>query len=137
VAGLSGEYLSHTSGASGDWSRGRFIYTEVLAAVSMLLALLWLLPFSGTFIHWPVDLLLAIGWFVAFGLLVNFIGPMNCGSIWYWGDITGGDTCQKFKADVAFCFLSAIFWLASAILVSGLPRGLKTRRARWEISCNR
>jgi hypothetical protein len=116
VAGLTGEYLHSIQGQGGDWSEGRFIYTEVVAAVSILLALLWLLPFSGTFIHWPVDLLISIAWFVSFGLLVNFIGPLDCGSIWYWGDLTENGTCQKWKADVAFAFLSAIFWLASAIL---------------------
>jgi hypothetical protein len=57
--------------SSPDWSKKRFIYTEVIAALSILLALFWLIPFSGGFIHWPVDVLLSIGWFVAFGLLVN------------------------------------------------------------------
>src|SRR4051794_13790657 len=43
---------------------------------------------------------------------------MHCGSIWHWGDITENGTCQRWKADVAFSFLSFIFWLASAIIVS-------------------
>jgi len=115
VAGLTGEYLHsirHTSG--GD--KGRFIYTEVIAALSILLALLWLLPFSGTFIHWPIDFLLFAAWMISFGLMVNFIEPLNCGSVFYWGDITQKGTCQKWKADVAFAFLSSIFWLVSALL---------------------
>lgn len=70
VAGLTGEYLN-AAHDSNDWSKGRFIYTEVVAAISMLLALLWLLPFTASFIHWPVDLLLFIAWIIAFGLMVD------------------------------------------------------------------
>jgi len=117
VAGLTGEYLHSVQNESNsDFSKARFIYTEVVAAVSILLALLWLLPFTGSFIHWPIDFLLFAAWIIAFGLMVDFIGPLDCGSVFYWGDITQQGTCQKWKADVAFAFLSAIFWLASGIL---------------------
>jgi len=115
VAGLTGQYLHAVKEESASQKK-RFIYTEIVAALSILLSLLWLLPFSGTFIHWPVDLVIFALWMVSFGLLVQFIGPLNCGSVFYWGDITHKGTCQKWKADVAFAFLSAIFWLASALL---------------------
>lgn len=117
VAGITGDYLhSVNDEPNSDSSKARFIYTEVVAGLSILLALLWLFPFSGTFIHWPIDLLLFVAWMVAFGLLVDFIGPLDCGNVFYWGDITQQGVCQRWKADVAFAFLSAIFWLASAIL---------------------
>jgi len=145
VAGLTGEWLHANKHLSNHtWTKGRFIYTETVAGLSMLLALLWLLPFSGGFIHWPVDLFLSILWFVSFGLLVAFIGPLHCGSIFDWSDITHKGTCQKWKADVAFCFLSAIFWLASTVLgfwvmhrarrghvVAGDGVGRTTTRRRW------
>jgi len=115
VAGLTGEYLHSIDNVSAS-DKKRFIYTEVVAGLGMFLALLWLIPFTSTFIHWPVDLLLFVLFMIAFGLLVQFIGPLDCGSVFYWGDITQKGTCQKWKADVAFTFLSAIFWLASAIL---------------------
>lgn len=70
VAGVTGEYLHRSQGAS-SWELGRFIYTEVVAAVSIFLALIWLFPFSGSFIHWPVDIFVSILWWVSFGLLVN------------------------------------------------------------------
>jgi len=117
VAGITGAYLQSVNDESNsDATKIRFIYTEVVAALSLLLALLWLFPFSGTFVHWPIDLLLFVCWIVAFALLVNFIGPLDCGNIFYWGDITQEGVCQRWKADVAFAFLSAIFWLASALL---------------------
>lgn len=69
VAGVTGEYL-HRSNAS-SWELGRFIYTEVVAGISIFLALIWLFPFSGTFIHWPVDIFVSILWWAVFGLLAN------------------------------------------------------------------
>jgi len=72
VAGITGAYLNSISYVSNsDATKARFIYTEVVAGLAILLALLWLVPFSGTFIHWPIDFLLFVCWIVAFGLLVN------------------------------------------------------------------
>lgn len=114
VAGLTGEYLHHSKGTSA-WNKKRFIYTEVIAAIGILFALLFLLPFTASFVHWPMDFLLFAGLMVAFGLLANYIGP-NCGSIWNWHGITHGGSCDKFKADLAFLFLASIFFLVSALL---------------------
>jgi hypothetical protein len=78
VAGLTGEYLSTINDVpDSDPNKTRFIYTEVVAALSMLLALLWLLPFAGSFAHWLIDLILFIAWIVAFGLLVQVCPKMT------------------------------------------------------------
>jgi len=136
VAGITGQYL-HANKGSSAWSKKRFIYTEVIAALGILISLLFLIPFTSTFIHWPVDLFLFAAWMVAFGLLVNFIGPMHCGSVWNWNGITGKGQCSKFKADIAFCFLASIFFLASALLgIYVVHRRRKSsttvdRRRRW------
>jgi hypothetical protein len=115
VAGINGQYLHDTQGAD-SWSQARFIYTEVVAGISIFLALVWLLPFSGSFIHWPVDLLISVCWFVAFGLIVNLIGN-SCGYVFNWDNVApAGDACGKWKAVIAFCFLSAICWLVSALI---------------------
>lgn len=71
VAGLTGDYLHSVQGSS-SWDQGRFIYTEVVAGLSIILSIIWLFPFSGSFIHWPADLFLSVAWFVAFGLIVNW-----------------------------------------------------------------
>ncbi|KAL2758057.1 hypothetical protein ACRALDRAFT_1061305 [Sodiomyces alcalophilus JCM 7366] len=115
VTGIIGHYL-HRSDAS-DWDNGRHIYTIVVAALAMLLSLLWLIPFSSAFVHWPVDLFISILWFVSFGLLVDLIGN-GCGSIFNWNNVTvtGDDMCGRMKAVVAFAFLSAICWLVSALI---------------------
>jgi hypothetical protein len=126
VAGINGAYLHDIKGAPA-WSKKRFIYTEVIAAIGILFSLLFLIPFASSFIHWPVDLLLFVGFMVAFGLLANFIAPMNCGSIWNWHGITGKGVCSRFKADIAFCFLASIVFLASAILGFMVIRRHRTR----------
>jgi hypothetical protein len=115
VAGIVGEYL-HAYDKADQWPQSRFIYTEVVAGISILLALFWLIPFTDSVINWPADLIMFVLWIVAFGLLVNWIEPLNCGSIWAWGGITQPGTCPKWNAAIAFSFLSAIFWIASAIV---------------------
>ncbi|GAO17934.1 uncharacterized protein UV8b_00373 [Ustilaginoidea virens] len=111
VAGVTGHYLHHS-----HWAHGRFIYTEVVAALSIVLAVVWLVPFSGTFVHWPVDIFVSILWWVAFGLLANLLGS-SCGALFDWDNVSPrGDQCGKFKADLAFSFLSAVLWLASALI---------------------
>jgi len=70
VAGLTGHYLHQQKGTS-VWDKKRFIYTEVIAAIGILFSLLFLLPFAGSFIHWPMDTLLGIGFIVAFALLAK------------------------------------------------------------------
>ncbi|KAK4113690.1 hypothetical protein N656DRAFT_706560 [Canariomyces notabilis] len=116
VAGLNGDYLHAVHGVSA-WHLGRFIYTEVVAGLAMLLAIIWLFPFSSSFIHWPADFIMSVCWFAAFGLLVDWLGQ-SCGDVFDWRglDFYGTATCAQWKATVAFTFLSAICWLASAIL---------------------
>ena len=72
VAGINGDYLHKADKAdASSWEVGRFIYAEVVAGISIFLAIVWLVPFSGTFIHWPVDFIISVCWFAAFGLLVD------------------------------------------------------------------
>jgi hypothetical protein len=139
VAGLTGDYLHSVQGSS-SWDQGRFIYTEVVAGLSIILSIIWLFPFSGSFIHWPADLFLSVAWFVAFGLIVNWLNG-TCGYIFDWSGISlhGVDTCAEWKADIAFTFLSAICWLVSAIVglywvhrhTAPPPTTGTYRRRRW------
>lgn len=110
----------------------------MVAGLSILLSLLWLLPFSGSFIHWPVDFVISACWFAVFGLLVDWLHG-SCGNTFDWSGIGfRGNNCGSFKADEAFAFLSAICWLVSAVLglywvrrhtASGTEA--TTRRKRW------
>lgn len=116
VAGIIGSYL-HGYDQTNSWPGARFIYTEVVAGVSILFALCWLLPFTGAIIHWPADIIISLAWFAVFGLLVNYINGTNCdSSVFNWAGLTQGGVCNRWKASEAFSFLSAIFWLASAVV---------------------
>ncbi|KAJ2998939.1 hypothetical protein NUW58_g167 [Xylaria curta] len=116
IAGINGYYL-HEVRYLSSWSKGRFIYTEVVAAIAIFFSLIWLIPFSWSFTHWPVDFLISVTWFAAFGLLVDYLDGA-CGDVFDWTGIRviQGDQCGKWKAVIAFSFLSAICWLASAII---------------------
>lgn len=64
-----------------------------------------------------VDVIISLAWFAAFGILVNAIHKFSCGSIWHWGGLYRNNTCSRWKAAEAFSFISAIVWLASALVV--------------------
>lgn len=64
-----------------------------------------------------VDIILSLAWFAAFGILVDAIHQLNCGSIWHWNNFLSGDTCGRWKAAEAFAFISAFVWLVSGIVV--------------------
>ncbi|CEJ80247.1 hypothetical protein VHEMI00443 [[Torrubiella] hemipterigena] len=114
IAGVNGQYLYRSKASTLFLSR--FIYTEVVAGISILLALIWLIPFSSTFTHWPVDILISVLWWASFGALVHFVGD-NCGAVFDWGNVSPrGNLCGKFKTSIAFAFLSALIWLISAFV---------------------
>lgn len=63
---------------------------------------------------------------------------MNCTWGWSWGGLyyndNAVDQCQRWKACVAFIFLSAMFWLMSAILALWVvyrTRGRVGERRTW------
>lgn len=114
VAGITGWILTQSNEHTHGF--GRFVYTVVIAAITIVVALLWLIPFSSSFVHWPFDFFVSVCWFAAFGILVHLIGD-SCGYIFNWGNVSPrGDMCGKFKADIAFSFLLAICFLASGLI---------------------
>ncbi|QPH04830.1 hypothetical protein C2857_002173 [Epichloe festucae Fl1] len=131
VAGVTGDHI-HKSNASA-WHLGRFIYTVTVSGIAIFLALIWLFPFSGTFVHWPVDVFVSILWWVAFGLLADLLGS-SCGAIFRWDNVSPrGDQCGRFKAALAFSFLSAILWLASALIGIFWVRNRERHAARADL----
>ncbi|KAJ9613145.1 hypothetical protein H2200_003086 [Cladophialophora chaetospira] len=116
IAGIVGSQL-HDHRSGDGMPLARFIYIEIVAGISLLLALLWLLPFAAGFAHWPVDIFLSFAWFAAFGLLVEWIGGSTCsGDTFSWSQIGIHSFCGRYRASEAFSFLSAIFWLLSALV---------------------
>jgi hypothetical protein len=70
VAGLVGRYLSFVDDANAA-AGSRTIYTIVVAGISILAALILIIPWRFTFFAFPLDAILLILWMVSFGLLVN------------------------------------------------------------------
>ena len=70
VAGVNGEFLDKNSGVD-SWTIGRYIYAEVVAGIAIFFSLIWLIPFSSTFLHWPIDIIISLCWWAVFGLLVD------------------------------------------------------------------
>ncbi|KAL2003861.1 hypothetical protein VTN02DRAFT_1883 [Thermoascus thermophilus] len=116
VAGIIGHYLRLYSG-DDVWPEARWIYTEVIAGLSILLGLLFLIPFAAGFSAWPLDVILSLAWFAAFGALVDMIHRLGCGGIWDWGFVRRRGICPRLKAAEAFSFLSAIFWSVSGLVM--------------------
>jgi hypothetical protein len=116
VLGLNSYFLSE-SDRHRVGPRGRIIYVEVISVISVLLSLIWLLPFTSQFMHYPFDFIISAAWFAAFGALVNYIIRLPCGSVWNWRGLANGSYCSQWKAAEAFSFIGACFWLASALLV--------------------
>ena len=115
VAGLVGYYLD-SQDKIHVW---RFIYTEAVAGISVILAMLCLIRCNNTtVVPFPMDLLLFALWMVAFGILVNLVASLQCGHAFNLDHATGSSLCNQWKATVAFCFVSSILWLMSGLMVS-------------------
>ncbi|KAA8909775.1 membrane-associating domain-containing protein [Sphaerosporella brunnea] len=120
VAGIIGHYI-HVQDMNGWWPGDRFIYTEVVAALSMLTALILLVPFTWALTPLPWDFVMFLLWIVSFGLLCDYLAPLSCS--WYltWNPVyrngqSAQDTCSTFNTALAFVFISAAFWLASFLV---------------------
>jgi hypothetical protein len=101
------------------------IYTVIVASFSLLLSLIWLVPLTWTFLHYPLDFLISFAWFASFGALYSWIhiNGINCDglfSIFHWDGIEHTNYCAEWKTLEAFTFMCGVFWLISALLVSRL-----------------
>lgn len=92
-----------------------------LALYVFICVLFWTGITSYTNIDNTVDVLISFAWFAAFGILVDAIHHLPCGSIWNW-HFGSQPLCARWKAAEAFSFLSAIMWLFSALVVSLLEK---------------
>ena len=97
---------------------GKLWFDVALAGVSVLLALLFIAPYSHTFRHFPIDFLLGCAWIAAFVfLLLEFKGKSNCNqSVSDLATMTLPSICHTAQAAYAFAFLSACLWLTSSVV---------------------
>lgn len=78
VLGIIGRFLAIVSDAN-IYSDSRLVYTTVVASISTFLSLALLLPFTYSFLAFPMDFVMAVLWLVAFCLLeaVSIIAPVE------------------------------------------------------------
>ncbi|RJE21512.1 integral membrane protein [Aspergillus sclerotialis] len=110
VAGTIGQYLSEYYRTFGE---AQAIYTEVVAAISILTGLIG--PFAGS-ITWPLDIILCLAWFASFGALFRALADFNCDGSYvdnFGGPITN---CARWKAGESFAFISGFLWLVTSVL---------------------
>jgi hypothetical protein len=70
VAGLVGEYLHNISNAHVH-ANSRMLYTVTLAGISIIVALVCMIPLNVLFYGFLLDAALFVMWMTAFGLLVG------------------------------------------------------------------
>ncbi|KAG5916550.1 hypothetical protein E4U53_004299 [Claviceps sorghi] len=115
VTGITAYFLAESD--TTTWNLGRFIFTQLIAGISLLAIIVNLLPRFDSFFQVPVDVALSLLWWGVFGLLFNFVG-YPCGWVFEWMNIPAPfePQCARFNASTAFAFAAAILFLLCAIL---------------------
>ncbi|KAH8690814.1 membrane-associating domain-containing protein [Talaromyces proteolyticus] len=108
VAGLAGHSLSTLTGDQDNFYTARSIYAEVVAALSIVLGVVLMVPILHGYFVWPIDITISLAWFAAFGVLFNALQGTVCGLDPNTGTFVD---CTEWKVSEAFAFLSAIVWL--------------------------
>lgn len=117
VLGLSAYFL-HNYEKYRHGPFARLVYSTIISAISVWLALLWMVLPHATYVHFGTDLILCAAWFAVFGLLQDYYDDeIRCGDIWSWEGIdVSNNFCGQWNAAQAFSFLAAVFWFASFLV---------------------
>ncbi|EQL03704.1 hypothetical protein G6O67_005391 [Ophiocordyceps sinensis] len=111
MAGLKDQDAGHLS---------RFIFTDVVAAISLFLAFIWLIPFSSNHMNWHLDYILVLLSGAAAGWLI-YSSERDCGKAKLSdsqavskGLEEGASVCDKWRALYVSAIISGALWLLSA-----------------------
>ncbi|KAH6645853.1 hypothetical protein BKA67DRAFT_639303 [Truncatella angustata] len=134
VLGLLGRFL-YIVGEANAYADSRIVYTTVVASISTFLSIILFLPFTYSFLAFPLDLILFVLWLVAFCLLEALTGTHACSANWYWSYwgfywgsywrtpvVVGGPAdinwagCSSWQAVLAWSFISSMLFLLSSCL---------------------
>ncbi|KAH6645611.1 hypothetical protein BKA67DRAFT_119749 [Truncatella angustata] len=107
----------------------RLVYAISIASISIATSLILLPPLKYSFFLFPLDFALFTCWIVCFALLEDLSGTNTCSAPWfntYWGvywvnapgntTIVSTSVCSKWRAVLAFSFITAFCWLINAFL---------------------
>ena len=97
----------------------RLVYTEVVAALSMLCSILWMVFWTTESYNIGADLFISLAWFAAFGSLMEYVDWHHCTTspfnIHYRNEI-GGGLCKEWRVAEAFAFITGVLFLGNAII---------------------
>lgn len=119
VVGVNGQFVRRLAELTAPWGFiGRFLYTEILAAMALFSAAICLFPFNWTYTTWPIDLFFSLGWFAAFGIMIDDLPNGSCALVFDWQGVPIDDTqsCAQWKAATALALIGAVCSLTSTIL---------------------
>ncbi|KAB5542747.1 hypothetical protein GE09DRAFT_1133181 [Coniochaeta sp. 2T2.1] len=134
VLGIVAHFFSRVKLANAN-ADSRLIFTISIASISTAVSLLFMMPFTFTFMACPLDFILFVLWLVAFILLELLTGNNTCNSYWYynyWGYYWGGywrtpivvtgpasinwAGCSSWRVVLAWSFMASMAFLGSSIL---------------------
>ncbi|KAK4151698.1 hypothetical protein C8A00DRAFT_45146 [Chaetomidium leptoderma] len=132
VLGILGRFFHLVDDAGLVDPSGRLVYAAVVAALTILAALIFIAPFAYSFWSFPIDFFLFAAWLAAFCVLETLTGTNTCESDWYrsywgfyWGrwyrDASPGvdvmrTGCAAWRTVLAFSFIAMILYLLSGFL---------------------
>jgi uncharacterized membrane protein len=97
---------------------GRLTFSLVIGIYSLVLSLIWLIPFTSTFLHYPLDFVTSFGYFTVFGILFEWMYNNGCGRIFQWNGEYHPGECIDWRVMEAFSLIGGVVWLVSGLLVS-------------------
>lgn len=116
VTAASGWFL-HIQHTHQLGPKGRLIFTIAIGLYSLVLSLIWLLPFTSTFLHYPLDFITSFCYFTVYAILQEWIHHYGCGRVFQWNGEYHMGECIDYRVMEAFAFIGGVFWLISALLV--------------------
>jgi hypothetical protein len=84
VLGITTSFVHASNKHNADGPFNLLIHTLIIACLSPVLALIWMVPTTNAILHWGTDLFFTAAWFAVFGLLQEWYSQMGCGSGWSW-----------------------------------------------------
>jgi len=119
VVGIVGHFLYYYEDNTA-YPNVRLVYTEVVAILSMLCSILWMVLWTTEFYNIGADLFISFAWFAAFGSLMEYVDCHHCTTspfnIHYRNKI-GNGLCKEWRVAEAFAFITGIFFLGNAIII--------------------
>lgn len=122
VCGLYGVDLSRAN-KEGVYTDSKWVYAEVVGALSAVTAILYLIPFIVRFwLIWAWNLVLFILWIALFGVF---------GKMYINENAEGDSGVQRMKNAVWVDLVNALLWLLTAVGSFGYWWGHKERHTRF------